>query len=97
MISTTPVHPGEVDADAAVQRADPAFERRAGTEGDDGDTMAGARGDDGGDLLRGGRERDGFRWEPVVEALVSPVVFPHGHARDDAVGTECLAELVDGR
>ncbi len=87
------VHLGDVDGDAAGERSDMPFERRAGAEGDDRDLVPGADLHDLCDFLAGAREGDRVRRLALVVGEVLPMLLAHGIGRGEPVaqkGAEVL-------
>ena len=84
-------HAREVEADAATDRGDVAFERRAGAEGDDGDAVLVAESEDAGGLLAALDERDGVGQDGGLHVLAVAVLLAQR-----VVGGNPLAEEVAG-
>ena len=85
------VHLRQVDADAAVERGDVAFERRADAERDHRHARRVAQPDDRGDFVVGVREHDDVGQRRVGEALAVAVLFAdraRGHRALAVVGGE---------
>ncbi len=79
-----PVHPREVEADAAPDRDHLALEARAGAVRGDGDTQVVGEPEHGGDLGRRGRVDDQVGAARAVEARVDGVQVAVGVAGGDA-------------
>ena len=73
-----PVHAGEVDGDAALQRCHVALERGAGPERDHRHAMRGTAGDDAADILGRGRERHRVGQVQRMVALAAAVLLAQG-------------------
>ena len=89
-------HARQVDGDAAADRGDVAFERRAGAPGHHGDAFGVAEGEQAGNFLGGFDERHGVGHRRGLRVLAVRVVIAQRRVGGDALAQEGAGGFDDG-